>query len=69
MAREVGGILKWVEQLQEVNTDGVPQMFGHSGIQLPMRADEVSDGNIQSDLLANAPQAEHGCFAVPKVVE
>ena len=69
MAGEMAGILKWVEQLQSVNTEGVPQMFGHSGMNLPLREDKVSDGGIQEDLLANAPAQEFGCFAVPKVVE
>ncbi len=69
MANELNGIIKWVEQLGEVNTDGVPQMFGHSGMTLPMREDVVSDGGIQQDVLSNAPNAEYGCFAVPKVIE
>ncbi len=69
MTVELNGLLKWVERLSEVDTSGVPQMFGHSGIELPMRADTVTDGGKLADILKNAPNAEHGCFAVPKVVE
>lgn len=69
MATELSGILKWVEQLGNVNTDGVPQMFGHSGMTLPLRADKVTDGNKQEAVVANAPLSEYGCFVVPKVVE
>ena len=69
MAAELSGILKWVEQLSDVNTDGVPQMFGHSGMTLPLRPDKVTDGNKQEAIVSNAPMSEYGCFVVPKVVE
>ena len=69
MAAELSGIISWVEQLGAVNTDGVPQMFGHSGMTLPMREDKVTDGNKQDAVVANAPISEYGCFVVPKVVE
>ena len=68
-ANELNGILNWIEQLQEVNTDGVEQMTSVADMQLPMRKDEVSDGDYQQQILANAPAQEYGCFAVPKVVE
>lgn len=69
-AREISGILKWVEQLQEVNTEDVPQMTSVVSMPLPMRRDEVTDGHIQEKIIANAPGgAEFGCFVVPKVIE
>lgn len=66
---ELNGILGWVEQLQEVNTDGVEQMTSVADVTLPMREDKVTDGNIAEAVLSNAPKAEYGCFAVPKVIE
>ncbi len=69
LAGELGGILKWVEQLGEVDTDGVPQLASVSDVALPWRADEITDGGIQEQVLKNAPKSEYGCFAVPKVIE
>lgn len=66
---EINGILHWVEQLQEVNTDGVEQMTSVANLTLPMRADAVTEGGIQEQVLANAPMADYGCFVVPKVIE
>jgi aspartyl-tRNA(Asn)/glutamyl-tRNA(Gln) amidotransferase subunit C len=69
MAAELSNILDWVEQLSKVNTDDVPPMTSVVEAQLPWRKDEVTDGNRLDDILANAPEAEHGFFAVPKVIE
>jgi len=68
-ARELSGILTFVEQLQAVNTQGVPQMTSVAEMKLPLREDKVTDGNRQDEVLRNAPASEHGCFAVPKVIE
>lgn len=68
-AREIGGILTWIEQLNEVNTDNVTQMVSVTDMRLPWREDKVTDGHQQAAVVKNAPQAEHGCFAVPKVIE
>ncbi len=68
-AEQISGILKWVEQLNEVNTDGVPQMVSVVDMALPQRKDAVTDGNQQEAILKNAPSADFGCFAVPKVIE
>jgi aspartyl-tRNA(Asn)/glutamyl-tRNA(Gln) amidotransferase subunit C len=68
-AEQISGILKWVEQLQEVNTEGVPHMVSVADIRLPMRKDVVSDGNQQQAILANAKDTDYGCFSVPKVIE
>lgn len=68
-ARELGGIMKWIEQLSEVNTDNVPQLTSVSQTTLPLREDVVTDGHKRDAVLANAPMSEHGCFVVPKVIE
>lgn len=68
-AKEISGILQWVEQLQEVNTDDVPQMTSVADMQLRWREDTMTDGNCRDAVLANAPKQDYGCFVVPKVVE
>ena len=69
MARELSGILAWVEQLGEVDTDGVEPMTGAIAATLPQRDDKASAGAPTDDLLANAPESDDGFFVVPKVVE
>ena len=69
LAEQLSGILGFMEQLNEVNIDGVEPMTSVTPMDLPRRADEVTDGNIQDKILANAPDAREGFFAVPKVVE
>lgn len=69
MAQELNGILNWIEQLNEVDVEGIEPMTSVVEMNLPMRADEVLDGNRQSEVLANAPNAVDGFFVVPKVVE
>jgi aspartyl-tRNA(Asn)/glutamyl-tRNA(Gln) amidotransferase subunit C len=66
---EINNILGWIEKLQEVNTEGVPQMASVCEMTLPMRKDEVTDGGYQEEILKNAPANDYGCFVVPKVVE
>ena len=68
-ARELSGIMQWIEQLSEVNTDNVPQLSSVSDTVLPLRSDEVTDGHCRDAILANAPASEYGCFVVPKVIE
>lgn len=69
MAAELNGILAWIEQLNEVDVEGVDAMTTPVAMTLPMREDVVSDGNIRAAVLANAPRTEDGFFVVPKVVE
>lgn len=69
MQREINGILGWIEQLQDVDVSGVAPMTSVTPMNLPWRDDVVTDGNIQADVLKNAPQAEFGFYAVPKVIE
>ncbi|MBE6452643.1 MAG: Asp-tRNA(Asn)/Glu-tRNA(Gln) amidotransferase subunit GatC [Alphaproteobacteria bacterium] len=66
---EFNKIIKWVEQLNEANTDGVVPLVSVNDCQLQMRKDEVTDGNKAEQVLANAPMKEYGYFGVPKVVE
>ena len=69
MVPELNNILSWVEQLGEVNTDGVEPLTAVIDNQLRLRDDAVTDGNCRDEVLKNAPGAEHGFFAVPKVIE
>ncbi len=66
---ELNNILGWVEQLQEVDVEGVEPMTAVIPNKLRLRDDVVTDGGIRESVLANAPIAEHGFFAVPKVIE
>ncbi|OIQ74214.1 glutamyl-tRNA(Gln) amidotransferase subunit C [mine drainage metagenome] len=69
LAGELSGILTFMEQLNEVDVDGIEPMTSVTPMRLKRRADVVTDGNIQAQILANAPDAREGFFAVPKVVE
>ena len=69
MTEELNGILKWIEQLDEVDVEGVEPMTSVVEAAIPMRKDVITDGNIQDKVLANAPRSEDGFFVVPKVVE
>jgi aspartyl-tRNA(Asn)/glutamyl-tRNA(Gln) amidotransferase subunit C len=69
LAGELSAILSWIEQLGEIDTTGVEPMSSVVEMKLPMREDEVSDGGCRDAILANAPEAAAGFFAVPKVVE
>ena len=69
LAPELSNILGWVEQLGEVDVSGVEPMTAVIPNKLRLREDIVNDGNVRDDVLANAPVAEHGFFAVPKVIE
>ena len=69
LAGEFNAILGFIEQLQEVDVDGVAPMVSVTPMRLKRREDVVSDGGRQAAVLANAPDAREGFFAVPKVVE
>jgi len=69
LAPELNNILGWVEQLGEVDTDGVEPLTAVVPNSLRLREDKVTDGDCRDAVLANAPLAEHGFFAVPKVIE
>ena len=69
LAAELSGILAFMEQLNEVDIDGVEPMTSVTPMALKQRDDVVTDGNVQDVVLANAPDPREGFFAVPKVVE
>lgn len=66
---ELNNILGWVDQLGEVDTQGVEPLTAVIDQKLRLRDDVVDDGNVRDKVLANAPDAQHGFFAVPKVIE
>ncbi len=69
LARELSGIMDWIEQLAEVDTDGVEPMTSAVQVAAPMRDDVVTDGGSSARVLSNAPKTADGFFVVPKVVE
>ena len=69
MVPELNNILSWVEQLAEVDTEGIEPLTAVIDNHLRLREDAVTDGDCRDDILSNAPAAEHGFFAVPKVIE
>lgn len=69
LADQLSGILDFMEQLNEVDVTGIEPMTSVTPMRLKRRKDGVTDGNIQTRILANAPDAREGFFAVPKVVE
>lgn len=69
LAQEFNNILGFIEQLNEVDVEGVEPMTSVTPMRLKRRADVVTDGNQQAAILSNAPDAREGFFAVPKVVE
>ena len=69
LAREISSILGWIEQLNEVDVEGVEPMASAVAAKLPLREDVVTEGGDASKVLANAPKSVDGFFVVPKVVE
>lgn len=69
LAQEFSAILGFIEQLNEVDVEGVEPMTSVTPMRLKRRADVVTDGNMPDKVLSNAPDAREGFFAVPKVVE
>jgi aspartyl-tRNA(Asn)/glutamyl-tRNA(Gln) amidotransferase subunit C len=69
LAGELSAILGWIEQLGEVDTKGIAPMTAVIPTHLAWREDVITDGNVQAEVLANAPDTTGGFFAVPKVIE
>ena len=77
LAGELSNILTWIEQLSELDTEGVAPMTSVVAVDLPQRADAVTDGGYPDKVIENAPEAAPGSspgsagafFAVPKVIE
>ena len=69
LEQELNGIIGWIEQLNEVDVEGIEPLTGGAQMAMKMREDIVTDGNIRDLVLANAPEREGEFYAVPKVVE
>ena len=69
LADELNSIIGWVEQLGEVNTEGVEPMTSVAEMLAPQRPDQVTDGNVTQKVLANAPDRVKDFYAVPKVLD
>ena len=69
LAGELNGILAWIEQLDEVDVEGIEPMTSNVQQPLRLREDVVTDGGKVADVLGNAPRSADGFFVVPKVVE
>jgi aspartyl-tRNA(Asn)/glutamyl-tRNA(Gln) amidotransferase subunit C len=69
LAQEFNAVLGFIEQLNEVDVEGVEPMVSVTPMRLKRRQDVVTDGDQQEKILSNAPDAREGFFAVPKVVE
>ena len=69
LADDLNGILGWIEQLNEVDVEGVEPMTSAVDMAAPMRKDEISDGGKRDEILKNAPKKDDGFFVVPRSVE
>ncbi len=69
LAQELNGILGWIEQLNEVDVEGVAPMTSAVDVDAPLRSDEITDGDVRDKVLANAPKSEDGFYVVPRSVE
>ena len=69
LAEELNGILGWIEQLNEVDVDGVEPMTSAVDVDAPLRSDDITDGGKRDAVLANAPKSEDGFYVVPRSVE
>jgi aspartyl-tRNA(Asn)/glutamyl-tRNA(Gln) amidotransferase subunit C len=69
LAGELNGIMAWIEQLNEVDTDGVEPMTSAVHVPLPMREDVVTEGGDPQVVLSNSPKRAGNFYVVPKVVE
>lgn len=69
LAADLNGILGWIEQLGEVDVEGVEPMTSAVDMAAPLRADKITDGGKREDILKNAPKKDDGFFVVPRSVE
>ena len=69
LTNDLNNILGFAAQLEEVDTSDVKPLASVTGHRLPLRSDEVTDGNIEDLVLKNAPESSSGFFVVPKVIE
>ena len=69
ISSELNSVLNWINELNEVDTEGIEPLSSVTGHKLPKRKDDVSDGDYVEKILKNAPEKSSGFFVVPKVVE
>ena len=69
IAEDLNGILAWIEQLSEVDVEGVEPMTSAVDMAAPLRRDNITDGGKRLEILKNAPKADDGFFVVPRSVE
>lgn len=69
LADDLNGILSWIEQLNEVDVEGVEPMTSAVDMTAPLRKDVITDGDKREDVLKNAPKKDDGFFVVPRSVE
>jgi len=69
LTNDLNNILSFVAQLDEVETSNIEPLASVTGHKLPLRNDQVTDGNIEELVLQNAPEKSSGFFVVPKVIE
>ncbi len=69
LAKELSNILRFMEQLNDVDVTNVAPLTSVTPMELKLRSDEITDGNKRSKILMNAPRQSEGFFAVPKVIE
>ena len=69
IAEDLNGILAWIEQLGEVDVDGVEPMTSAVDMAAPLRSDDITDGGVRDQVLANAPKTDDGFYVVPRSVE
>ena len=70
LSSDLDNILNWIEQLSELDTEGINPVFSSFGEEeIKYRSDEINDGGYREDIILNAPLSEDGFFLVPKVVD
>ena len=69
MQAKLNSIFNWINQLNDVDIDKIEPLFNVTLEQMPVRLDQITDGNVLEAILANAPDIKHAMFSVPKVVE
>ncbi|MBK1667156.1 Asp-tRNA(Asn)/Glu-tRNA(Gln) amidotransferase GatCAB subunit C [Rhodovibrio sodomensis] len=69
LTKELSNILGWIDELGELDTEGVQPMTSVVEVQHSLRKDVIKDGDRQDDILKNAPESKQGYFVVPRVVE
>ena len=69
LEKDLNSIFKWIEQLNQLNTDKVEPLTSIAETTLRLRKDQINSKNIREDILKNSPKDNKDYFVVPKVVE